>query len=159
MIPAYNQNIDTEVMLMRAEIWAVMTAVCWGAGSLLEKKGVKLGGLHPVMGTTIRTVFSMMMLAVVSYPYWGQVRKAGATSISLIAVGGGVIAGGLGIIFLYTGLKSGNLSTVMTVAFCLAPVIGAVLGWAFLHERLSLVQLVGVVLCVSGAALVTLNRG
>ena len=143
---------------MRAEIWAAMTAICWGVGSLLEKKGVTLGGLHPVMGTTIRTVFSVLLLAIVSSPYWGQVSKAGTASISLIAVGGGVIAGGLGIIFLYAGLKSGSLSTVMTVAFCLAPVVGALLGWAFLHERLSFVQLIGVIMCVSGAGLVTWFR-
>jgi uncharacterized membrane protein len=146
-------------MRMRAEAFAVLTALCWGVGSLLEKKGVKLGGFSPVMGTTIRTAFSLLLLAFVSYPYWDQVRKAGPASISLIAVGGGVIAGGLGIIFLYTGLKTGNLSTVMTIAFCLAPVVGAVLGYLVLHERLSPLQLLGVVLCVVGASLVSYFRG
>jgi len=143
---------------MRAEIWAVLTALCWGVGSLMEKRGVKLGGLSPVMGTTIRTAVSLVLLAVISYPYWSQVRNAGTTSLTLIAVGGGVIAGALGIMFLYTGLKSGNLSSVMAIAFCLAPVIGAILGYFVLHERLSAVQLLGVLLCITGAALVTLFR-
>ncbi len=143
---------------MRAEAWAVLTALCWGIGSLLEKRGVKIGGLHPVMGTTIRTAFSLLLLFFVSYPYWAQIRKAGTASISLIAVGGGVIAGGLGIIFLYAGLKSGNLSSVMTIAFCLAPVVGAILGYLVLNERLAPIQLAGVVLCVVGAALVTYFR-
>jgi uncharacterized membrane protein len=143
---------------MRAEAWAVLTALCWGIGSLLEKRGVKIGGLHPVMGTTIRTAFSLLLLFFVSYPYWAQIRKAGTVSISLIAVGGGVIAGGLGIIFLYAGLKSGNLSSVMTIAFCLAPVVGAILGYLVLNERLAPIQLAGVVLCVVGAALVTYFR-
>lgn len=143
---------------MRAEMWAVLTALCWGVGSLMEKRGVKLGGLSPVMGTTIRTAVSLVLLAVISYPYWSQVRKAGGTSLTLIAVGGGVIAGALGIMFLYTGLKSGNLSSVMAIAFCLAPVIGAILGYFVLHERLSAVQLLGVLLCITGAALVTLFR-
>ena len=40
---------------MRSEYWALMTAACWAAGSLLEKRGVKIGGLSPVMGTAIRT--------------------------------------------------------------------------------------------------------
>ncbi len=139
---------------MRAEAWAVLTALCWGVGSLLEKKGVKAGGLSPVMGTAIRTVFSLLLLMLISFPLWGQVKTAGIKSISLIAIGGGVLAGGLGIISLYAGLKSGNLSTVMTIAFCLAPVIGTVLGGIVLREKLALVQIGGIFLCVAGSALV-----
>jgi len=140
---------------MRAEGWAVLTACCWGIGSLLEKRGVKIGGLAPVMGTTVRTAFSLLLLLAVSFPFWTQVRSAGLKSIAMIAVGGGVLAGGLGIIFLYTGLKSGHLSTVMTIAFCLAPVIGAALGVLVLHEKLTPAQILGILLCVTGAALVT----
>ena len=138
---------------MRAEIWAVFTAVCWAFGSLLEKKGIKLGGLSPVMGTAIRTAFSLLILLAVSFPFLGQLKTAGTKSVLLIAVGGGLLSGGLGIIFLYTGLRSGNVSTVMTIAFCLAPVIGAVIGYFILNERLSPLQVLGVVLCVTGAAL------
>jgi len=140
---------------MKAEVWAVLTALCWGFGSLLEKRGVKIGGLTPVMGTTIRTAFSLVLLSALSVPYWGQIRTAGFKSIGLIAVGGGILAGGLGVIFLYTGLKSGHLSLVMTIAFCLAPVVGTVLGHLFLKERLAPVQMVGVLLCIVGATLVT----
>ena len=140
---------------MRAEFWAVLTALCWGLGSLLEKRGVKIGGLTPVMGTVIRTTFSLLLLLGLSYPFWPQVRTAGFKPIAMIAVGGGVLAGGLGIICLYSGLKFGQLSTVMTIAFCLAPVVGIVLGWAVLHERLAPLQWLGVLLCVAGAALVT----
>lgn len=143
---------------MRVEIWAVFTAVCWGVGSLLEKRGVKIGELAPIMGTFIRTAVSLLFLLAVSFPFWGQVRTAGAKSLSLIAVGGGVLAGGLGIVFLYTGLKSGNLSTVMTIAFCLSPVIGTLLGTFILHEKLAPFQVIGVVLCVTGAGLVTYFR-
>jgi len=140
---------------MRAEIWAILTALCWGFGSLLEKKGVKIGGFAPVMGMVIRTAFSLLLMSAVSFPFWGQVKTAGVKSLTLIAIGGGVISGGFGIMFLYTGLKVGNLSTVMTIAFCLAPVIGTILGYFALHEKLSMVQIFGVFLCVTGAALVT----
>jgi uncharacterized membrane protein len=143
---------------MRAEVWALATAVCWGVGSMMEKKGFKLGGLSPVMGTALRTAVSLLVLSVVSYPYWGELRKAGVASVSLIAVGGGVVSGALGIMALYAALKNGNLSVVMAIAFCVAPVVGLILGWIFLHERISLIQFVGVVLCISGAALVTLYR-
>jgi len=138
---------------MRAEIYALLTAICWAVGSLLEKKGVTLGNLSPVMGTTIRTVVSLLFLALLSYPYWHQVKAAGPKPIFLIGIGGGILAGGLGIIFLYTGLKTGNISTVMTVAFCAAPVIGAFLGYLILHEKLAPLQVVGMLLCVLGVFL------
>ena len=140
---------------MKAEGWAILTAVCWGVGSLLEKQGVKIGGLTPVMGTVIRTTFSLLFLLALSFPFWGQVKMAGVKSISMIAIGGGILAGGVGIISLYTALKSGKLSTVMTIAFCLAPVIGTALGYFVLNEKLSAIQMLGIVLCISGAVLVT----
>lgn len=143
---------------MKAEAWAVLTACCWGFGSLLEKRGVKMGDLAPVMGTTVRTAFSLLLLLAVSFPFWGQLRTAGVKPISLIALGGGLLAGGLGIVFLYTGLKHGSLSTVMTIAFCLAPVIGALLGRFVLDEKLSPVQMAGITLCILGAALTTYFR-
>jgi len=146
---------------MKPEIWALLTALCWGGGSLLEKRGVKIGHLAPAVGTTIRTVFSLAMLLALSLPLWGQlklplwaqIKTAGTKSILLIALGGGVLAGGVGIICLYTALKHGHLATVLVIAFCLAPVIGAVLGRLFLHETLSLLQFLGIALCVVGAAM------
>jgi hypothetical protein len=52
---------------MRTEVSAVFTARCWGVGSQLEKRGVKIGGLAPVMGTVIRTTFSLLLLLAVSF--------------------------------------------------------------------------------------------
>jgi len=144
--------------MMRAEIWAVLTAACWAVGSSMEKRGVSLGNLSPVTGTAVRTAFSLLVLLFISFPFLGQLRSAGAKSILLIAVGGGLLSGGLGIVFLYTGLKSGNISTVMTIAFCLAPVIGAVIGYFVLKERLSPLQVAGVILCITGAAMTVYFR-
>ena len=138
---------------MRAELWAVLTAVCWAAGSLLEKKGVKLGNFTPVMGTAIRTFISLIILAALSFPYWQQIKPAGLKPVVMIAVGGGLLAGALGVMFLYTGLKLGNISTVMTISFCLTPVIGTLLGLVVLHEKLAPLQIAGIGLCVAGAAM------
>lgn len=138
---------------MRAEFWAVLTAVCWGCGSYFEKKGVKLGGFSPIMGTTIRTATSLLLLTLLSYPLWHQVKTAGIKPILMIAAGGGVFAGGLGIVFLYNALKLGNLSTVLTIAFCLTPVLGALLGALFLQEKLAVIQYIGITLTIVGAAI------
>ncbi len=138
---------------MQAELYAVFAAVCWALGSLLEKTGMRLGNLTPVMGTAIRTLFSLILLTFVSYPYWSELKSAGLKPVLLIAGGGGVLAGGLGIMFFYTGMKHGNISSVMTIAFCLAPVLGVILGVLVLKEKISHLQLAGIVLCIVGAAM------
>jgi len=143
---------------LQAEFYALLTAVCWSVGSLMEKTGVRLGNLTPVMGTTLRTVFSLMLLAVLSRPYWGEMKLAGTRPVLLVAAGGGILAGGLGIIFLYTGLKHGQLSSVMTIAFCLTPVLGVILGVLVLREKLNPLQLAGILLCIAGASMTVLFK-
>ncbi|MBN2587882.1 MAG: EamA family transporter [Candidatus Fermentibacteraceae bacterium] len=143
---------------MQAEFYALLTAVCWSVGSLMEKTGVRLGNLTPVMGTTLRTFFSLLLLAMLSGPYWGEIKQAGTRPLLLVAAGGGILAGGLGIIFLYTGLKHGQLSSVMTIAFCLTPVLGVILGVLVLREKLNPVQLAGILLCIAGASMTVLFK-
>ncbi len=119
---------------------------------------MRLGNLTPVMGTAIRTLFSLMLLSFLSYPHWGELKNAGVKPIILIAAGGGVLAGGLGIMFFYTGMKHGHISSVMTIAFCLAPVLGVILGVLVLKEKLTPLQVTGIVLCITGAAMTVYFR-
>ncbi len=143
---------------MKPEIWAILTALCWGVGSFFEKKGVKLGGLSPVMGTAVRTVVSMVILGAVSYPCWSELKGASTRSLLMIAIGGGVVAGCIGLICLYKGLFSGDLSRVMVIAFCLTPVVGAIMGTLFMGDVLGWRGWLGVTMTIAGAALVTFSK-
>lgn len=144
---------------MTAEFWAILTGMCWAFGSFFEKKGVTLGNLSPVMGAGLRTAVSVLVLGVLSFPYWHQVKNAGPRSLTMVMIGGGVFSGAMGILFLYQALNAGKLSIVMPLAFCLSPVIGAILGMLFLHERLTFMQTLGVTLTVIGATLTAYFRG
>ena len=86
--------------------------------------------------------------------FWGQLRTAGARPLVMIGVAGGVFAGALGIACLYQAIKTGSLSTVLPIAFCLTPVVGVVLGMLFMRERLSAPQVAGILLALAGAFLV-----
>jgi len=138
---------------MRAELWAVLTAICWAGGSYFEKKGVKLGGFSPVMGSAIRTATSLVVMAVLSYPFWGQLRTSGVKPLMMIVLGGGVVAGAMGIMFFYHAIASGNLSLVLPIGFCLTPVLGVAIGIFFLGEHVSPIQYVGILMTVAGATL------
>ncbi len=138
---------------MRAELWAVMTAVCWAGGSYFEKRGMRLGGFAPIMGTTIRTATSVLVLLIVSRPYWPQVKASGLGPLLMVVLGGGVVAGTMGIAFFYNAISAGNLSVVLPIAFCLTPVLGVVIGLLFLGERLAPLQGIGILLTVAGATM------
>jgi uncharacterized membrane protein len=145
---------------MRPEFYAVLTAICWAVGSYLEKKGVKAGNFTPAMGVTIRTFFSLIFLSILSYPYWGELKNPSSNlkPILYIIFGGGLIAGCLGITFLYSGLKEGNMAIILAIAFCLTPLLGAIIGYFFLKEDISKIQMFGIILCITGAAITVFNR-
>lgn len=143
---------------MRAEFWAVLTAVCWAVGSLFEKKGVKLGNMTPALGATLRTCMSVLLLGALSLPYWKQVRVAGIKPLMMVILGGGILSGALGILFLYRAMNGGNLSVVLPIAFCLTPVIGSILGIIVLHEKVHYMQILGIALTVVGATFTAYYR-
>ncbi len=143
---------------MKAEYWAILTALCWAFGSFFEKKGVKLGGLSPVLGAAIRTAISVIALGLLSMPFWRQIKIAGPRPIAMVAISGGIFSGTLGIWFLYKSLSGGNLSIVMPIAFCLTPVIGSILGLIFMKEKLHFLQALGILMTVLGATLTVYFR-
>ncbi len=77
---------------LTAETLALLTAVCWAVGSFFEKKGLKLGGLSPQMGLTLRTATALLILTVVSWPMLKQIPQASTKSLLRIVLGGGVLA-------------------------------------------------------------------
>jgi len=63
---------------MKAQILALITAICWGVGGYFEKQGLKLRNLSPQMGITIRTLVALIILGVVSFPQWKTLTQAGS---------------------------------------------------------------------------------
>ena len=78
------------------EIFALLTAICWGVGGYFEKQGLKLGNLSPTMGITIRTLIAFIILGIVSFPQWKDAFQAGPKALLYMVIGGGVVAGAAG---------------------------------------------------------------
>ena len=55
----------------------------------------------------------------------------------------------------YGALNLAPVSKVKPIAFALAPVVGALLGWLVLHERMPATKWVALVLIVAGVVLLT----
>ena len=141
---------------MKPQMFALLTAIAWGVGGYFEKKGLHLGDLSPQMGITIRTATALIILGIVSYPQWKTLPQAGGKAILMIAIGGGVIAGALGLLCFYTALKGAPLNQVMPIAFT-SPLFGALMGIIFAGERFTWKSGLGMALTVGGIILLTIG--
>jgi len=140
---------------MRPHLLALITAIAWGVGGYFEKKGLNLGGLSPQIGITIRTAVALVVLAAVSLPHWKTIGQAGAQSLLYLIVGGGVVAGSVGMLCFYAAIKGAPLSQVMPIAFT-SPLFGALMGILFAAEPVTVKTALGMILTITGIVLLTI---
>ena len=139
---------------MKPEYFAILTAICWGVGGYFEKKGLHLGNLSPTMGITLRTVTALIILGIASFPQWKTVPQAGPKALLYMVIGGGVVAGAVGMLCFYTALKGGSLTRIMPIAFT-SPFFGALMGILLGGEPLTIKTVIGMLLTIGGIVVLT----
>lgn len=143
-------------MSIKPEVLALLTAMAWGIGGYFEKKGLHLGNLSPQMGITIRTAVALLVLGAVSFPQWKTVTQAGPKALVMMVVGGGVVAGSLGMLCYYAAIKGAPLTRVMPIAFT-SPLFGAIMGIWLGGEPLTWKTVAGMLLTIGGIILLTIG--
>ncbi|HPH97958.1 MAG TPA: EamA family transporter [Anaerolineaceae bacterium] len=141
---------------MKPELLALLTAIAWGVGGFFEKKGLHLGNLSPQMGITIRTAVALIILAAVSFPEWKTIPQAGPKALLMMVIGGGVVAGSVGMLCYYMAIKGAPLTRVMPIAFT-SPLFGALMGILFNGEPLTFKTVAGMLLTVAGIVVLTIG--
>ncbi len=140
---------------MRPELFALITAIAWGVGGFFEKRGLSIGNLTPQVGITIRTAVALVILGAVSYPQWKTIPAAGPKAILLLAIGGGVVAGSIGMLSFYSALRgASSLTQVMPIAFT-SPLFSAITSLIFGAEKMTWQTGLGMVLTIAGIAVLT----
>lgn len=139
---------------MNPQLLALFTAMAWGVGGYFEKKGLHLGGLSPQMGITIRTAVALVILGAVSFPQWKSLPQAGTKAILMMVLGGGLVAGAIGMLCFYAALKGAPLNRVMPIAFT-SPLFGALMGIIFGGEPLTWKTAIGTLLTIAGIVTLT----
>ncbi|MBN2388449.1 MAG: EamA family transporter [Anaerolineales bacterium] len=140
---------------MKPQLLALLTAMAWGIGGYFEKKGLHLGGLSPQMGITVRTAVALVILGVVSFPQWKDLPQAGSKSILMMVIGGGIVAGAIGMLCFYAAIKGAPLNRVMPIAFT-SPLFGALMGILFGGEPLTWKVAIGMLLTLAGIVTLTI---
>jgi bacterial/archaeal transporter family protein len=141
-------------IFMKPQLFALLTAICWGVGGYFEKKGLHLGNLSPEMGITIRTAVALVVLGIFSFTQWRTVPQAGGKALLYMVIGGGVVAGAAGMLCYYTAIKGAPLTKVMPIAFT-SPLFGALMGILLGGEPLTVKSIAGALLTVGGIILLT----
>lgn len=141
---------------MKPQLFALLTAICWGVGGYFEKKGLHMGNLSPTMGITIRTAVALIILGIASYPQWKTVPQAGPKALLYMVIGGGVVAGAVGMLCFYTAIKGAPLTRVMPIAFT-SPLFGALMGLILGGEPLTAKLVIGTALTIGGIIVLTVG--
>lgn len=140
---------------MKPQLLALITAMAWGIGGYFEKKGLHLGNLSPQMGITIRTAVALLILGAVSFSQWKTVTQAGTKALLMMVIGGGVVAGSIGMLCYYAAIKGAPLTQVMPIAFT-SPFFGALMGVLLGGEPLTAKTIIGMLLTIGGIVVLTI---
>lgn len=143
-------------MKINPQVLALFTAMAWGIGGFFEKRGLHLGNLSPQLGITIRTAVAFLILGLVSYPEWKTLPQAGPKALTMMILGGGVVAGAVGMLCFYAAIKGAPLGSVMPIAFT-SPLFGALMGLLAGTEPFTPKTIIGMLLTISGIVVLTLK--
>jgi transporter family protein len=147
---------------MKAILFAVGAGVCWGVGEVITKTVLHTGKIGPVTALAVRSTVAipLLWLAYVLVVHWvklpGEPRtwlQTPAPVMTKLLLGGGLLAGGLGMICFYVALNLGEISRIKPIAFTLAPAIAVTLGWLALGEEMTLRKVVAVMMVLTGVVL------
>ena len=110
--------------------YAVIGGVAWGIGGYFEKAGLRAMGIPPIAGITLRTAVALLILGLISIPAWKSIANpSNVQAWMMIVLGGGIVAGSLGMWSFYNALNtSENLGVTLAIAFAFSPLAGTVLG-------------------------------
>lgn len=138
------------------EIAALATALCWTVSAVsFQSASMRIGSL---VVNWLRLVFALVFLTALGLVTQGQwlPTQAPAAAWGWLALSGlvGFVIGDLALFRAFV-LIGARLSMLV---MCLAPPMTAMLGWIFLGEQLSLVQVCGMSLTIGGVAWTVLER-
>ena len=141
-------------------ILAILAGVAWGAGGYFEKMGLHQMRIPSIVGITIRTLVALAVLALISIPAWKSVTsQIQLRYLLMIILGGGVVAGSLGMWSFYSALsRSENLGITLATAFACAPLAGTVVGLVRRDQPFDLKVGVGLAALIAGLVMLQLSQ-
>lgn len=141
-------------------LFAVIAGALWGFGGYVEKAGLRLTGIPPIAGITLRTAVALIVLGLISFPAWKTVPPGTFTSTGFaLLVVGGVIAGSFGMWSFYTSLATTeNLGVTLAIAFAVSPLTGTLVGLVRGDQPMDVRLALGLLAIIGGIFLIQLGH-
>jgi drug/metabolite transporter (DMT)-like permease len=138
------------------EIAAVITAVCWSFTSIFFNNASRLIGSVKV--NRLRLLVSTVILVLVHWVVMGSLIPIGATPEQWLWLGlSGIIGLALGDAFLFQAYVHIG-ARLTTVIMALDPVFSALIAWIWLGEKLTPVEIIGILVTVFGVGWVVMEQ-
>lgn len=134
---------------MYAFFMALFGALCWGMAPAFGKIGLK--GINPLDGLAARTVITAILVFGFFFVSGGGLERLSSISarcwffLALEAF----LATFAGDLAYYAAIKSGDIGKTALI-LSISPLITLWLGWQFMGEYITPLQLVGAILIVTG---------
>lgn len=140
----------------KGELAALLTAVCWTfTGLAFEYAGKKIGSLTVNL---IRLFIGFIFLGIYTLITSGSFLPVSADSHAWLWLSlSGIVGFLIGDLMLFQAFVVTGARVSMLI-MSLAPPITALFGWIILGEKLSILNLVGMVITISGIAIVILSK-
>ncbi len=138
------------------EIAALGTSFCWAFGSVFFTIASRLIGSNEV--NRIRLVLGMLFLMFTHFLLLGSPIPVNAGIYHWFWFGiSGLIGFTIGDTFLFRGyVLIGPRLTMLLMS--LSPIFGTMLAWVFLGESLNLMEVLGIMITISGISMVIYNK-
>ncbi|TDA70124.1 MAG: transporter [Clostridia bacterium] len=132
---------------------AFVGMLCWGLAPLFGKYGLR--GASPMTALSVRTMIaaSLVVAWTLGFGDIGQLRRVAASRNLVFIAVEALLATLVGDLAYFAALKHGNINQV-TLVLAASPLVTIIAAYFFLGERLTLPQLLGAFLVVTGLFLV-----
>jgi len=139
---------------------AALAGIAWGIGGYFEKTGLRAVGIPPIAGITLRTAVALLVLGLISVPVWKSVSIGGNPNAWLmILLGGGIVAGSLGMWSFYASLsQTENLGVTLAIAFAFSPLAGTLFGLIRGDQQIDLRLGLGLAAIIIGIVLLQMGH-
>ena len=138
------------------EIAGLGVSICWTVSALtFEKAGHKIGSLSV---NFIRLLMAIIFIGITTYFTRGIFFPTDATPYQWFWLGlSGFVGFFLGDMFLFKSyMVIGSRTAALIMSF--APMLTAIIGWFFLNEKLSGMNIAGIMVSISGIVIAISNR-
>jgi len=136
-------------------LFALLSALIWGSAPVLFKLGLK-GELSPLAGVFVHNAAAALFSAFLLFLYKENPFSYSVRELLAVALGG-VLSGVAGLLAYYKAVKEGEVSVVAPLAST-SPLFSFFLSVVLLGESFSGLKLLGTVLIVLGAVLLSVGR-